>query len=50
MYALRQAFLRDRNAPGADLKFQEYSRLYELEKRRLLGVTEPASAIIKPRR
>jgi hypothetical protein len=50
MFALRQAFLRDRNAPGADLKFQEYSRLYELEKRRLLGVTEPASAIIKPRR
>ncbi len=50
MFALRQAFLRDRNAPGADLKFQEYSRLYELEKRRLLGVTEPASAILKPRR
>jgi hypothetical protein len=36
-YALRQAFLRDRHAPGADSKFIEYSRLFEKERAKLLG-------------
>jgi hypothetical protein len=36
-YVLREAFLRDRHAPGADAKFQEYSMLYEKEKQKLLG-------------
>ncbi|HMK35310.1 MAG TPA: hypothetical protein VK463_09610 [Desulfomonilaceae bacterium] len=36
-YVLREAFLRDRHAPGADVKFQEYSVLYEREKQKLLG-------------
>ncbi|MGC8604892.1 MAG: hypothetical protein ACP5VS_14580, partial [Desulfomonilaceae bacterium] len=42
MFTLRQAFLRDRNAAGADLKFREYSQLYEIEKKRLLDAREPA--------
>ena len=36
-YVLKHAFLRDRHAPGADLKYQEYSLLYDAEKIRLLG-------------
>jgi len=40
-FTLQQAFLRDRHAPGADVKFQEYSRLYEQEKQRLLAAGEP---------
>jgi hypothetical protein len=36
-YVLKEAFLRDRHAPGADMKFQEYSILYEREKLKLLG-------------
>jgi len=40
-FALKQAFLRDRHAPGADVKFQEYVRLYEMEKQRLLGEGDP---------
>lgn len=36
-YVLKEAFLRDRHAPGADVKFHEYSALYEQEKQRLLG-------------
>jgi hypothetical protein len=36
-YVLKEAFLRDRHAPGADGKFQEYSMLYEKEKQKLLG-------------
>ncbi len=40
-FTLRQAFLRDRHAPGADSKFLEYSRLYELEKAKLLGAADP---------
>jgi hypothetical protein len=44
LFVLRQAFLRDRNAPGADLKFREYSQLYEIEKKRLLESSQPSSA------
>jgi hypothetical protein len=40
-FTLKQAFLRDRHAPGADVKFQEYLRLYEMEKQRLLGEGDP---------
>jgi hypothetical protein len=36
-YVLKEAFLRDRHAPGADVKFQEYSMLYEKEKHKILG-------------
>ena len=49
LFALRQAFLRDRNAVGADLKFREYSQLYEIEKKRLLDGREPAHACVRPR-
>lgn len=43
LFALRQAFLRDRSSSGADLKFREYSQLYEAEKRRLLDAGGPVS-------
>jgi hypothetical protein len=49
LFALRQAFLRDRDAAGADLKFREYSQLYEIEKKRLLDGSEPAHARVRPR-
>ncbi len=40
-FTLKQAFLRDRHAPGADIKFQEYSQLYERGKQKLLGEGDP---------
>ncbi|MEW6110639.1 MAG: hypothetical protein AB1664_00790 [Thermodesulfobacteriota bacterium] len=40
-FALKQAFLRDRHAPGADVKFREYAQLYEAEKKKLLGEADP---------
>lgn len=40
-FTLKQAFLRDRHAPGADTKFNEYARLYEQEKQNLLGQADP---------
>ena len=49
-FSLREAFLRDRHAPGADLKYQEYSQLYEREKQRLLGASEPPSLSLRPSR
>lgn len=49
LFALKQAFLRDRNAAGADVKFGEYSQLYEIEKKRLLDGREPMSASLRPR-
>lgn len=47
LFVLMRAFLRDRNAPGADLKFREYSQLYEIEKRRLLESSQPASVKLR---
>ena len=49
-FVLQQAFLRDRHAPGADVKFQEYMRLYEQEKQALLGEGETASMLLRPYR
>jgi hypothetical protein len=49
-FVLRQAFLRDRHAPGADGKFQEYSLLYDRAKQALLGQGEPALLSLRPRR
>jgi len=49
-YVLKQAFLRDRHAPGADVKFAEYSRLYDLEKMSLLGEGEPPHLAVRPGR
>jgi hypothetical protein len=40
-FVLKEAFLRDRHAPGADVKFQEYSALFEREKQKLLAEGEP---------
>lgn len=40
-YALKQAFLRDRHAPGADVKYREYSELYLAAKKNLLGEGDP---------
>jgi hypothetical protein len=49
-FVLKQAFLRDRHAPGADVKFQEYSHLYEQEKQHLLGEGEPPRVSVRPYR
>lgn len=49
-YVLKQAFLRDRHAPGADMKFQEYSALYDQQKRALLSQAEPPCLELRPQR
>lgn len=49
-FVLKQAFLRDRHAPGADAKFAEYSQLYEAEKRSLLGEGDPPVLSVRPGR
>lgn len=46
-FVLKEAFLRDRHAPGADIKFQEYSALYEREKQSLLGEGEPSNLSLR---
>lgn len=46
-FVLKQAFLRDRHAPGADTKFMEYSQLYEHEKAKLLGAGDPPSMYVR---
>lgn len=46
-YVLKEAFLRDRHAPGADVKFQEYSMLYEKEKQKLLGEGSPPNLAVR---
>ncbi len=40
-FVLKQAFLRDRHAPGADIKYREYAELYDAEKHDLLGEGDP---------
>lgn len=50
LFVLKQAFLRDRNAPGADLKFREYSHLYETDKKRLLEISQPSSSRLRASR
>lgn len=49
-FVLRQAFLRDRHAPGADAKFQEYSLLYDRAKQALLSQGEPPVLSLRPHR
>jgi hypothetical protein len=49
-YVLKSAFLRDRHAPGADLKYQEYSILYDAEKIKLLGRNASPSLSLKAQR
>lgn len=49
-FVLKQAFLRDRHAPGADTKLAEYSQLYEAEKRSLLGEGDPPMLSVRPGR
>ncbi|MBI4965354.1 MAG: hypothetical protein HY913_18905 [Desulfomonile tiedjei] len=49
-FVLKQAFLRDRHAPGAEVKFQEYSGLYEQAKQRLLGEKDPPKLALRPYR
>lgn len=49
-FVLRQAFLRDRHAPGADQKYQEYAQLYEREKQKLLGEGDPPQLSLRPSR
>jgi hypothetical protein len=46
-FVLKQAFLRDRHAPGADAKFQEYSGLYDREKWKLLAAGDPAGMALR---
>lgn len=49
-FTLKQAFLRDRHAPGAEAKFQEYSQLYEQAKQNLLGEKDPPKLSLRPYR
>jgi hypothetical protein len=49
-FVLKQAFLRDRHAPGAEAKFQEYSQLYEQAKQNLLGEKDPPKLALRPYR
>lgn len=46
-FVLKQAFLRDRHAPGADVKFQEYSALYDREKQKLLAAGDPSGLALR---
>jgi len=46
-FTLKQAFLRDRHAPGAEIKSQEYTRLYEHAKQRLLGEGDPPGLALR---
>jgi hypothetical protein len=46
-FALQQAFLRDRHAPGADVKFEEFTRLYEQSKQSLLGQGDPPALSLR---
>ncbi len=46
-FVLKQAFLRDRHAPGADMKFQEYSGLYDREKQKLLAAGDPPGLALR---
>lgn len=49
-FTLCQAFLKDRGAPGADAKFQEYNALYHNLKNRLMATAAPVRASISPSR
>ncbi len=49
-FVLQQAFLRDRHAPGAEMKFQQYSMLYEREKQKLLAEGEHSGLALRPHR
>lgn len=46
-FVLKQAFLRDRHAPGADVKFQEYSAIYYREKQKLLAAGDPPGLALR---
>jgi hypothetical protein len=46
-FVLKQAFLRDRHAPGADMKFQEYAALYDREKQKLLAAGDPPGLALR---
>ncbi len=47
-FTLCQAFLKDRGAPGADVKFHEYNTLYQNLKNRLLATAAPGRASLSP--
>ena len=47
-FTLTQAFLKDRSAPGADVKFHEYTTLYQNLKTRLLSTGDPVNASVQP--
>ncbi len=49
-FALSQAFLKDRAAPGADVKFHEYHGLYQNLKKRLIANADPMNPAIRPLR
>lgn len=49
-FTLCQAFLKDRAAPGADVKFHEYTTLYQNLKNRLLATATPVNAGLRPLR
>ncbi len=49
-YVLKEAFLRDRSSPDANIMFQHYSNMYEQDKQRLLGQATPSSLSLRPTR
>jgi len=49
-FVLKEAFLRDRHAPDANLKVQHYAGLYEQAKERLLREAAPPVLSLRPGR
>lgn len=49
-FVLKEAFLRDRSSPEADIKVQQYSAMYEADKQRLLGEAAPPTLSLRPAR
>jgi len=49
-FVLREAFLRDRHAPDANMKVQQYGGLYEEAKDALLGEGDPPALRLRPAR
>jgi len=47
-FALKEAFLRDRHAPSANQKYQEFERLYLDQKQALLAEADPPSLSVRP--
>lgn len=49
-FVLKEAFLRDRHSPEANIKFQQYAGLYQDNKQRILGEAAPPTLSLRPAR